>query len=134
MYLALLFMVLAGPGVAVFGTVVQDGWRVMAWAGLGVTLFMTPLGVFFMRSLARSRKAERRVREVGVPATAEIVAVTTASVGEDTGVELTLRVTGAGVRPFTGKVSCLPDDDLRVGTTLDALVHPTDNAFTIVGR
>lgn len=133
-YLALLFMVLAGPAFAVLGTVLEDGWHAMAWAGVGVTAFMAPLGVFFLRGVATSRKAERRVHKVGIPATAEIVAVATASVGEATGVELTLHVTGDGVRPFTGKVSCLADDDLHVGTTLNALVDPTDNTFTVVGR
>ncbi|GAA3458031.1 hypothetical protein ACFFSW_26155 [Saccharothrix longispora] len=133
-YLALLFAALAGPAFAVIGFVVEDGVRAMAWTGLGVTLFMTPLAVFFWRGLAAGRKAERRVRAVGLPAAAEIVAVTRASVGEDFGVELTLRVSGTGIAPFVGRVTCLAEDDLVVGTVLRALVDPADNAFTVVGR
>jgi hypothetical protein len=128
-YLALLFMALAGPAFVVIG----EGLGSTALAG-GVTLFMTPLAVFFLHRLAGGRRGERRVYAVGVPATAEIVAVAGTSVGDDLGVALTLRVSGDGFTPFVGGVSCLAEDDLRVGTILQALVDPTDNAFTIVGR
>lgn len=132
MYLALLFLGLAGPVTSLVAADADLG--VVELVGAGLTVLLMPLAVFFWRDLARNRRDERRVRAVGVPAAATIAAVTWASVGDETGVELTLSVDGPGLTPFAAQLTCLAEDDLREGTVLQVLVDPSDYAFTVVGR
>lgn len=50
----------------------------------------------------------------------------------DSGVALSLRISGPGLEPFAAVSECREDPSLVVGARLAAVVDPADNLFAIV--
>ena len=65
-------------------------------------------------------------------ATAEITAVRPISLGEESGVELKLLISGPGFEPFESTSQCKDHPALTVGGRLNAVVDPTDRLYAIV--
>ncbi|MFF3855083.1 hypothetical protein [Micromonospora sp. NPDC002575] len=105
---------------------------IMAAAGVGVTL--SCLGLARREALRhdRARRDQRRLETVGVAATAEIAAVRPASLGEESGIEVSLLIGGPGFEPFATTSQCKEHPSLEVGARLNAVVDPTDRLYAIV--
>jgi hypothetical protein len=128
----LLFLI--APATVVVAIVVDmptaDRW-IMGAAGVGITAYTAIFDRSIARANALARRRTQRLNEVGLPATAEILASTAISLGENNGVALTLRVTGAGVEPFDAVYECEAHPSLRVGAELSAVVAPADGLYAI---
>jgi hypothetical protein len=134
LYVLVVLMWVAGPGLIVFGALVVTGGETMVpiLVGAGLTLLLTPFGLVLWRSTVRQAADTRRLQRDGVPATAEIITAKGADLDGMVALELRLRVSGDGFDPFEDTVSCAYEDDLRVGTQLAAKVDPADQEFMIV--
>ncbi|MEE6260738.1 hypothetical protein [Plantactinospora sonchi] len=105
---------------------------IMGVAGVGVTISCVKLAGYELRLHDRARRDLRRLEAVGVAATAEITAVRPTSLGEESGVELNLLISGPGFEPFESTSQCKDDSALTVGARLNAVVDPTDRLYAIV--
>ncbi|KXK59933.1 hypothetical protein AWW66_21665 [Micromonospora rosaria] len=105
---------------------------IMGVAGVGVTISCAKLARYESRLRERARRELHRLEAVGVAATAEITAVRPTSLGEESGVELSLLISGPGFEPFESTSQCKDDPALTVGARLNAVVDPTDRLYAIV--
>nr|BFE57899.1 hypothetical protein GCM10020063_024250 [Dactylosporangium thailandense] len=105
---------------------------IMAAAGVGVTVSCVRLHRFESRLDDQARRDQRRLETAGVPATAEITAVRPASLGEESGIELSLLISGPGFEPFASASQCKDDSALKVAARLNAVVDPADGLYAIV--
>ncbi|MER7267011.1 hypothetical protein ABT344_01670 [Micromonospora carbonacea] len=105
---------------------------VMGAAGVGVTLSCLGLARREARQHDRARRDQRRLETVGVAATAEITAMRPASLGEESGIEVSLLISGPGFEPFATASQCKEHPSLKVGARLNAVVDPTDRLYAIV--
>ncbi|MEV0734172.1 hypothetical protein [Polymorphospora sp. NPDC050346] len=105
---------------------------IMAVAGVGVTVSCVGLARFESRLNGQARRDQRRLETIGVLASAEITAVRPISLGEESGIELTLLISGPGFEPFESVSQCEDHSALRVGAQLNAVVDPTDGLYAIV--
>jgi hypothetical protein len=124
------FLVYAAAFLAT-GEPTGNRW-IMAVAGVAVTVSCVKLVLHEARLDDRARRDQRRLEAIGVPATAEITAVRPTSLGEESGIELSLLIRGFGLEPFESVSSCKDHPDLRVGARLNAVVDPTDRLYAIV--
>ncbi|MFG3705879.1 hypothetical protein ACGF7U_14255 [Micromonospora sp. NPDC047670] len=124
------FMVYAAAFLATSEPTVNR-W-IMAVAGVGVTGSCVMLALREARLDDRARRDQRRLEAVGVPATAEITAVRPTSLGEESGIELSLLISGPGFEPFASASRCKEHPGLEVGARLNAVVDPTDRLYAIV--
>ncbi|KAA2255903.1 hypothetical protein F0L68_27305 [Solihabitans fulvus] len=134
LYTLMALMIAIGPVLAVVDIADRDHRWVTVLIGIVLSAFLIPFGVIMSIGVARSARRMRRLREVGIAATAEIISVKDASVGEEVGVALGLRVSGSGFASFETTVKCSSNAALHVGAELPAVVDPTGTAFTINGR
>ncbi|HEX7801830.1 MAG TPA: hypothetical protein VF471_03625 [Pseudoxanthomonas sp.] len=136
LHLFLAWMCLAGPVLIVCTIMFAEGADF--WIGLVVAIvlcvLMIPYGILLWVSEAQEHKQTLRLREVGVSASAEVLAISSASYGEETGMALTLRFAGPEVTPFQATYTCADDPLLSVGDRLGALVDPSTNAYAILNR
>lgn len=123
---------LFGPAQVVVVFVLGENQLVFAIVGSVLTVAAIPLGLLVWRTGSRPIADTRRLDRVGVPATAEIVAVRDADLSGMPGVELRLRISGQGFQPFETTVECRDEDELRVGARLAARVDPADQLFMIL--
>ena len=105
---------------------------IMGVVGVGVTVSCAKLVRYEARLADRARRDLRRLETVGVVATAEIMAVRPASLGEESGIELRLLISGSGFEPFESASQCKDHPGLKVGVRLNAVVDPTDGLYAIV--
>lgn len=82
-----------------------------------------------MSTVRMKRRSERLARN-GRPATARVVSARACSLGEETGIELTLRISGAEVPEF--ETTHQGHDDRAVGEEFAVVVDPSDNIFMIL--
>lgn len=136
LHLFLAWMCLAGPVLIVCTIMFAEGSDF--WIGLLVatilSMLMIPYGTLLWVSEVQEHKQTLRLREVGVSVSAEVLAISSASYGEETGMALTLRFTGPEVAPFQATYTCAADPSLSVGDWLGALVDPSTNAYAILNR
>ncbi|MEH1165299.1 hypothetical protein V6V47_07920 [Micromonospora sp. CPCC 205539] len=105
---------------------------ILGVAGVGVTISCVKLARRESRLHERAQRDLRRLEAAGVTATAEITAVRPISLGEESGTELTLLISGPGFEPFESTSRCKDDSALTVGARLNAVVDPTDRLYAIV--
>ncbi|RMI28566.1 hypothetical protein [Nocardia stercoris] len=128
----------AAIGVGVSAAGVLAGLMVsgIAWWERGlVGILCVPLLAAASLSLwsdAGEQQADfARLRASGLPAVAEVVAMTVTNDGESDWATMTLRISGPDVPMFEGCVRCHPEPMMRLGARLDAVVDPADNLFTL---
>ncbi|MFF3853190.1 hypothetical protein [Micromonospora sp. NPDC002575] len=107
-----------------------DFWGLLAGGAL-ITPIGVGFGVFGWRLVSRSRHDARRLSAFGVPATAQILAVSNNLGGEDPGLKLRLRISGPGFVTFEADTVRGDDPALVPGASLAAVVDPADRLFSI---
>ncbi|WP_433318505.1 hypothetical protein ACQP0U_12385 [Micromonospora sp. CA-269861] len=136
-FLGLPLLLLIGPSMVFAAALlatsepVLNRW-ILGVAGVGVTFSCVKLARHESRSHERARRDLRRLEATGVTGTAEIHAVRPTSLGEESGVELDLLVSGPGFDPFESTSRCRDHHALTVGTRLNVVVDPTDRLYAIV--
>ncbi|MEH1163833.1 hypothetical protein V6V47_00440 [Micromonospora sp. CPCC 205539] len=134
-----MFLAICLPGpVLLFVAVSQratlsatDHWGLLV-GGLLATIVGGGFGVWGLRLVARSRRDGRRLAAAGVAATAEILAVADHSNGEESGLKLRLRISGAGFTTFEADAIRADDSALVPGAFLAAVVEPEERVFSLV--
>jgi hypothetical protein len=100
--------------------------------GIVFTVVFVPVGLGFGANTVGERKRNRRLDAVGIPATAEITDLTDFDWnGEESGVEVGLRVSGPGLRTFEATWRRGHHPGLRVGRRLAAEVDPAGGRFRV---
>lgn len=128
-YEAAAVMCLCGP--VMLGFAVFTGADLM-FMGIVFTVVFLPLGLGLWGHTAAEREHNRRLDAVGVPATAEITDLTDFDwSGEESGVEVGLRVSGPGFRTFETTWKRTHHPTLRVGLRLTAVVDPSGGLFRV---
>ncbi|MEU8088864.1 hypothetical protein AB0B57_35265 [Micromonospora sp. NPDC049101] len=130
-------LLLIGPSMVVAAIFLATGEPtlnrlILGVAGVGVTVSCVRLVRRESRSRERARRDLRRLEAVGVAATAEIVASRPTSLGEESGVELDLLISGPGFESFESTSRCKEDPALAVGARLNVVVDPSDRLYAIV--
>lgn len=129
LYVIAAMVCLCGPvmlGLAVFAGV--DHMVI----GIVFTVVFVPVGLGFGGHTVGERARNRRLDAVGVPATAEITDLTDFDwSGEESGVEVGLRVSGPGLRSFETTWRRGHHPGLRVGRRLAAEVDPAGGLFRV---
>ncbi|WP_329263782.1 hypothetical protein OG223_48845 [Streptomyces sp. NBC_01478] len=100
--------------------------------GIVFTVVFVPVGLGLGANTVGEREQNRRLDAVGVPATAEITELTDFDWnGEESGVEVVLRVSGPGLRTFEATWRRGHHPGLRVGRGLAAEVDPAAGRFRV---
>lgn len=122
-------MCLCGP--VMLGFAVLRGADLMVM-GVVFTVVFLPLGLAFWGNTDVEREHNRRLDAVGIPATAEITDLTDFEWnGEESGVEVGLRVSGPGLRTFETTWRRTHHPGLRVGRRLKAAVDLSGGRFRV---
>lgn len=122
-------MCLSGP--VMLGSALFAGADLVV-IGIVFTVVFVPLGLGLWFQTTTEREQNRRLDAVGIPATAEITDLTDFDRnGEESGVEVELRVSGPGFRTFETTWSRSHHPALRVGVRLPAVVDPTAGLFRV---
>jgi hypothetical protein len=130
-YFLTVIMCLTGPAFIVAG-VVNDELPITI-VGIVLSVPMILFGIVISRWVAHEHAQTLRLQERGVPASAEILAITP-TFGEESGLALRMRFTGPHVTPFEAVYTCADDSSLSVGDRLGAIVDPVTNVFAIPNR
>lgn len=99
--------------------------------GVLCTVLCAPLGLGLFFHAQVEKEKNRHLDAVGVPATAEILAMNNWEEADDSGTAADLRVGGAGFRTFEVTWRRTPHYDLRVGQRLNAVVDPVRGLFRV---
>ncbi|MER5360125.1 hypothetical protein [Streptomyces sp. NPDC002785] len=122
-------MCLCGPVMLGFALFAGADLMVM---GILFTVVFLPLGLGFWFQTTAEREQNRRLDAVGVPATAEVTALTDFDWdGEGSGVEVELRVSGPRFRTFETTWRRSHHPALRVGLRLTSVVEPSAGLFRV---
>lgn len=100
--------------------------------GIAILATAGSFGVVSMVSTVRMKRRVERLARNGRPATAEVIASRPASLGEETGVEVTVRVSGPDVPEFEMKHRSTESRIAALGETFRVIVDPADGAYMIV--
>lgn len=100
--------------------------------GIAILLTAGGYGVLSMVSAVRMQRRVRRLARNGRPATAEVIASRTASIGEETGIEVTVRVSGPDVPSFEMTHRSTESRIAALGETFPVIVDPSDGAYRIL--
>ncbi|MFJ9246851.1 hypothetical protein [Streptomyces sp. NPDC101776] len=129
LYFSSAVMVLSGPVMLAFA--VLAGAELML-IGVVFTVVLVPVGLGLWFHTDAERGHNRRLDAVGIPATAEITDLTDFDWnGEESGVEVGLRVSGPGLRTFEATWRRGHHPGLRVGRGLAAEVDPAGGRFRV---
>jgi hypothetical protein len=124
--------VLLGPALILVITLVGELHVLTIIGGVAILLTTGSWGIRSAISTARMQRRVLRLRARGLPATAQVVGTKSVSLGEETGTQLTLRISGTHVPMFRttyrGKGSAFEDR----GDAFAVVVDPKDNAWLIV--
>ncbi|MBW9092603.1 hypothetical protein JNB62_02775 [Microbacterium jejuense] len=101
--------------------------------GIAILVISGGFGVLSMVSTARMQRRVHRLARNGRPATAEVIAARPAAIGEETGVEVTVRVSGPDVPEFEMTHRSTESRIAALGETFRVIVDPADGAYQIVG-
>ncbi|WP_329101832.1 hypothetical protein OG792_22140 [Micromonospora sp. NBC_01699] len=108
-----------------------DFWGLLG-GGVLATIVGGGFGVWGLRLVARSGRDARRLAATGVAATAEILAVANHLGGEDSGLELRVRISGSGFATFEAETIRADDPALVPGAFLAVVVDPEERVFSFV--
>ena len=100
--------------------------------GIAILVTAGGFGILSAVSTMRMRRRVLRLERTGRPATAEVVSSRSASLGEETGIEVTLRVSGPDVPPFELKHRSTENRIAALGSSFPVIVDPADGAYLIV--
>ena len=118
-------LVAAGPVVAAFASAAPQ----LVLGGV-LSLVLVPTGIGLWRGTSRAKRRLLWLDEVGLPATAAILAVEEGG-GDDNPLSLTVRVSGPDVPAFEAVLRTGYRPDLKPGRELTAVVDPGDRTFLI---
>lgn len=125
---------LVGPALIVVLAVVGElQWQGIVGGGV-TTLAVGGISAASLLATVRMKRRTDRLARNGRPATAHVVGSRTVSIGEETGTELTLRISGPDVPEFE---TTHRGTDHRIGALGDefpVVVDPSDNIFMILPR
>ena len=99
--------------------------------GVLCTVLCAPLGLGLFFHAKVEKEKNRHLDVVGVPATAEILAMNHWEDADDCGTAADLRVSGPGFRTFEATWRRAPHSAQRVGLRLDAVVDPVRGLFRV---
>lgn len=124
--------ILAGPALMV--TLWIAG--AFEWPSLagGIAILLT-VGLFSLATMVSTMRMQRRVRRLrgeGREATAEVIASRSVSLGEESGVEVRLRISGEGFPPFEAAHRGSDGAIEKLGARFPVVVDPRDRAYMIV--
>ncbi|MFD7845734.1 hypothetical protein ACFV4K_22690 [Nocardia sp. NPDC059764] len=126
------FTYTTGAALTLIGPIL--GLTGYGWAdGLCASVFTFPIGLGLVASTYEWRRTGRRFQTVGVPGIGEVLSVNEIHPGgenPDTA-DLTIRITGPTLDPFTADCTLDNHSGLTRGHTFDLMVDPTDNSFAI---
>lgn len=128
LYGAAATLCLCGPFT--LGAVLVAG-RELLLIGVVFTVVLLPLGLALWGHTAAERGAGRRLDAQGIPATAEVTALTTWEDGEDSGADVGLWISGPGFPPFETTWRRSSHGALRVGLRLPAVVDPPHATYHV---
>ncbi|WP_433273077.1 hypothetical protein ACQPZF_18085 [Actinosynnema sp. CS-041913] len=135
-YLCASLLMLAGPACialsAVTGEPAWPGVLVVVAIGVVVTILVGGFGAMLWISTSRGKRRAGRLARNGRPATARIVGTTSCTLGEESGTELTLRISGPEVPEFETTHRSRLDTVSSLGEEFAVVVDPSDNLFRIV--
>ncbi|MFB7252368.1 hypothetical protein [Microbacterium sp. NPDC056234] len=100
--------------------------------GVAIIIVVGGLGLATIVSTSRMQRRVHRLEERGRLATAEVLDPRSVSLGEETGVEVTLRISGPGVPVFETTHRGTDGDIERLGSSFRVIVDPSDGAYMIV--
>lgn len=123
---------LAGPAlIVVLALAGELAWQGVV-GGMATTVLVGGFGLAEWLSIARGKRRADRLTRTGRPATALVVGARPCSIGEETGTEVTLRISGPEVPEFEvthrGPTHRVP----AVGESLAVVVDPSDGLFRIL--
>jgi hypothetical protein len=125
---------LLGPALFVF----LDLGDELRWQGVlssvVVTLLVGGLSAAWLVATARTKRRADRLARNGRPATARVVGTRTVPIGEETGTEATLRISGPDVPEFETTHRSTDQRAGAVGDEFPVVVDPADNIFMILPR
>ncbi|MFJ8134429.1 hypothetical protein [Streptomyces sp. NPDC096013] len=129
LYVTAATITLCGPVMLGFAVLTDAELMVI---GAVFTIVFVPVGLGLWGNTVVGREHNRRLDAVGIPATAEITDLTDVDwSGEESGVEVGLRVSGPGLRTFETTWRRTHHPGLRVGRRLDAVVDLSGGRFRV---
>lgn len=132
MYALCIVMAVSGPGFFALDLLLDANRLAGILIGGLLSLILVPLGVALWNDVRGTARRMRRLRTAGVPATAEVLALTPTDHDEGTRVELTIWISAPGVEPFEATHTRDGGDGLKVGSTLGAVVDPAGRLYALV--
>jgi hypothetical protein len=132
MYALCVVMVVSGPGFFALDLLLDANRLAGILIGTTMTVILVPLGIVLWNDVRRTARGMRRLRTAGVPATAEVLAVTPSRHDEGTRIEVNLWISAPGVEPFGATHSRDGGDGLEVGSTLGAVVDQAGRLYAVV--
>jgi len=123
---------LIGPALMITLAVVGAFELPTLIGGVAIIVIVGGLGLATIVSTARMQRRVRRLELHGRPATAEVQDPRSVILGEETGVEVTLRISGPGVPAFEAKHRGSDSAIERLGRSFPVIVDPSDGAYMIV--
>ncbi len=135
-YLGAALMMLGGPACiaipAATGELAWSGMPVVAVIGVVVTIFVGGFGAMLWVSTSREKRRADRLARNGRPATARILGATSCTIGEESGTEFALRISGPEVPEFETTHRSSRDSEASLGAEFAVIVDPADNVFRIL--
>ena len=127
--LALVYVLAAALGPALVVAGVLGAPTAALILGIVFTVTVTPLLVGLLLTLRADRRRAALLAAVGVPASAEILAVAASSYDGETRHTLTLRITGVGFEPFTSSLTTGALRGLGLGDRFTVIADPVSRAI-----
>jgi hypothetical protein len=125
---------LAGPALIVVLYLVGElQWQGIL-GGVVVTLVVGGMSAASLLATVRMKRRTDRLTRDGRPATAHVVGSRTVSIGEESGTELTLRISGPDVPEFETTHRGRDHRAGALGDEFPVVVDPSDNIFMILPR
>lgn len=125
-------LLLLGPAMMItVGAAGAFEWPTLL-GGIAILATAGGYGVLSTVSTVRMQRRVERLARNGRPAVAEVIGARPASIGEETGVEVTVRVSGPDVPPFEMKHRSTESRIAALGETFRLIVDPSDGAYMII--
>lgn len=131
-YVGSVVLLLLGPALIVVVSAAGAFELPTLIGGIAILVISGGFGVLSMVSITRMQRRVERLARNGRPAAAEVIAARPASIGEETGVEVTVRVSGPDVPAFEMTHRSTDSRIAALGETFRVIVDPADGAYMIV--
>ena len=131
-YVGAVVLLLLGPALIVVVSAAGAFELPTLIGGIAILVVSGGFGILSMVSTARMQRRVERLARNGRPATAEVIASRAASIGEETGVEVTVRVRGPDVPAFEMTHRSTEARIGALGERFRVIVDPADGAYMIL--